>query len=310
MCKLNKVKSTGAVQNRSLFMFSVEAFSGHKGGVPGAMAQCSTGAVVVLFLIAVEMTLRQFFTSIKDFHPILEDETNRNILARHIGVDAVSAFVVTYLGWSARHVVQDLIDATIGGKKNAMPIAYEGRMFTYQPEAQRLTLFFVAYQLKNTYDTIVWNDGALFIAHHALTLLTTWGALQGNAHFYALFYFGVSELSTGALCLLANFDDDHGVVGLADAFPMVKVVLGGLFAVLFVICRVLMWSTISYYYCRDAWNVLKGSDPRMKGYKMWFQYTFLSLSILSLLQIIWLAEIARVGIEELEKVGLISSSAN
>ena len=65
MCKLNKVKSTGAVQNRSLFMFSVEAFSGHKGGVPGAMAQCSTGAVVVLFLIAVEMTLRQFFTSIK-----------------------------------------------------------------------------------------------------------------------------------------------------------------------------------------------------------------------------------------------------
>ena len=103
----------------------------------------------------------------------MEDETNRNILARHIGVDAVSAFVVTYLGWSARHVVQDLIDATIGGKKNAMPIAYEGRMFTYQPEAQRLTLFFVAYQLKNTYDTIVWNDGALFIAHHALTLLTT-----------------------------------------------------------------------------------------------------------------------------------------
>jgi hypothetical protein len=65
MCKLNRIKSTGAVQNRSLFMFSVEAFSGHKGGVPSAMAQCSTGAVAVLFLIAVEMTLRQFFTSIK-----------------------------------------------------------------------------------------------------------------------------------------------------------------------------------------------------------------------------------------------------
>ncbi|MGK3736811.1 MAG: hypothetical protein ACI8RD_014407 [Bacillariaceae sp.] len=24
-----------------------------------------------------------------------------------------------------------------------------------------------------------------------------WGALQGNAHFYVLFYFGVSEISTG-----------------------------------------------------------------------------------------------------------------
>lgn len=93
--------------------------------------------------------------------------------------------------------------------------------------------------------------------------------------------------------------------GLADAFPMVKVFLGAIFAAFFVICRVFMWSTVSYYYCRDAWNVLSGSDPRMKRHKMWFRFTFLSLSILSLLQIIWLAEIARVGKEELEKVGLL-----
>lgn len=107
------------------------------------------------------------------------------------------------------------------------------------------------------------------------------------------------------LCLLANFDDENGVVGLGDAFPMVKVGLGGLFAALFVICRVFMWSTVSYYYCRDAWNVLSGSDPRLEGHKTWFRFTFMSLSILSLLQIIWLAEIGRVGMEELQKVGLL-----
>jgi len=107
------------------------------------------------------------------------------------------------------------------------------------------------------------------------------------------------------LCLLANFDDEHGVPGLADAFPIVKVCLGGLFAVLFVVCRVLMWSTISYYYCRDAWNALGGSDPRMKKHKMWFRYTLVSLSLLSLLQIIWLYEIARIGKEELEKIGML-----
>jgi len=304
MCNPTGIKPTAAEQNRSLLMFSVKSFASHN-GIPNAMAQLSTGAVIILILVAVEMLLRQFFNSIKDFHPILEDETSRMILARHVGVDALSAFVVTYFGWTARHVVQDLIDATIGGKKNAMPVAYEGRMFTYQPEAQRITLFFVAYQIKNTYDTLVWNDGALFIAHHILTLFTTWGALQGYAHFYTLFYFGVSELSTGVLCLLANFDDDHGVVGLGAAFPMVKVVLGGLFAFLFVICRVFMWSTTSYYYCRDAWNVLAGSDPRSKGYVLWFRFTFFSLSLLSLLQIVWLYDIAKVGKEELEKVGLL-----
>jgi len=302
MCK-GDTKSVEPVKSRSLFLFSVESFSG--GEIPSNASQFSTGAVIILFLIGIEMSLRLFFTSIKDAHPILDDATNRNILSRHIGVDAFSCFVVAILGWNARHVVNDMVDATLRRRKNAMPVAFEGRMFTYQPEAQRIALFFVAYQLKNTYDTIAWNDGIIFIIHHILTLFTTWGALQGNAHFYVLFYFGVSEISTGVLCLLANFDDEHGVVGLADAFPMVKVFLGGIFAAFFVICRVFMWSTVSYYYCRDAWNALSGSDPRMIRHKMWFRFTFLSLSILSLLQIIWLAEIARVGKEELEKVGLL-----
>jgi len=302
MCKGNSL-SVEAVKSRSLFMFSVESFSGSE--IPSNVSQISTGAVVILFLVGIEMLLRVFFTSIKDTHPILGDVTNRNILSRHIGVDAFSCFAVAYLGWKARHVVQDMVDAALRRRENAMPEAYEGRIFTYHPEGQRITVFFVAYQLKNTFDTIVWNDGMIFVIHHFLTLFTAWGALQGNAHFYVLFYFGFSEISTGFLCLLANFDDEHGVVGLADAFPMVKVFLGGVFALSFVICRVLMWSTVSYYYCRDAQNVLSGSDPRMKRHIMWFRFTFLSLSILSLLQIIWLAEIVRVGSEELKKVGLL-----
>lgn len=304
MCNANGIKVAAKEQGTSSLLFSLESFSGHN-GVPNGMLQLRTMGAIILILFTIEFSLRQFFNSIKEFHPVLEDETNRKILARHIGVDAFSCFVVAYLGWKARHVVQNLIDATIGRKKNAMPVAYEGRMFTYQPEAQRVALFFASFQVKNTYDTIIWNDGLLFIVHHFLTLFTTWGALQGNGHFYVLFYFGVSEISTGVLCLLANFDDEHGAVGLADAFPMIKICLGGLFTVLFVICRVFMWSTISYYYCRDAWNVVQGSDPRADGYRAWFRFTFLSLSILSLLQIIWLADIVRIGKEELEKLGLL-----
>lgn len=239
-------------------------------------------------------------------HPILQNENNRNILARHVGVDAFSCFVVAWLGWKARHLLQDMVDSTMGRNRRAFPVAYEGRMYRYQPEAARICLFFFAYQVKNTYDTIVWNDGPEFIAHHLLTLGTCWTPLVvGAAHAYVPFYFGVSEISTAVLCLLANFDDVHGVPGLADAFPMFKIVIGGLFAVLFVVCRVFMWSTVSYFYCRDAWNALSGSDPRLQGRKTYFLYTFVSLSLLSLLQIIWLAEIVRIGQVELEKVGLL-----
>ncbi len=130
------------------------------------------------------------------------------------------------MGWCGKHVVQDLIDATIGRKKGAMPLAYEKRMFTYHPESMRVLVYFIGYQIKNLYDTIIWNDGALFIAHHILALFSAvshieqcgavfgirkpydshsaffigpkqYGGCFGNAHFYALFYFGFSEVSTG-----------------------------------------------------------------------------------------------------------------
>ena len=60
----NSDKVTGAEQNRGLFMFSIESFSGHN-GVPNAKSQFSTGAVIILILMAIEMSLRQFFASIK-----------------------------------------------------------------------------------------------------------------------------------------------------------------------------------------------------------------------------------------------------
>eukprot|EP00529_Nitzschia_sp_RCC80_P031194 CAMPEP_0113497674 /NCGR_PEP_ID=MMETSP0014_2-20120614/30754_1 /TAXON_ID=2857 /ORGANISM="Nitzschia sp." /LENGTH=363 /DNA_ID=CAMNT_0000391625 /DNA_START=219 /DNA_END=1311 /DNA_ORIENTATION=+ /assembly_acc=CAM_ASM_000159 len=322
--QLKEQRSDGS---SSMFLFSKESFSeecfnntskkSDDNKVPPSttnrnMALFVTGSIIVGLLVVVEMTLRQVFTYYQDFHPIFHNETNRNILARHVGVDAFSCFVVAYLGWKARHLMQDIVDSTFLGSnktddnKNKKMGTYEDRMFKYQPEAARICLFFFAYQVKNTYDTIVWNDGPEFIAHHVLTLGTCWTPMVfGGAHAYVPFYFGVSEISTAVLCLLANFDDVHGVPGLADAFPMMKVILGGLFAVLFIVCRVFSWSTVSYFYCKDAWNALNnGSEAQLMNRKNWFRYTFVSLSLLSLLQIIWLAEIARVGKEELEKVGL------
>eukprot|EP00429_Kryptoperidinium_foliaceum_P008134 CAMPEP_0176026978 /NCGR_PEP_ID=MMETSP0120_2-20121206/13225_1 /TAXON_ID=160619 /ORGANISM="Kryptoperidinium foliaceum, Strain CCMP 1326" /LENGTH=300 /DNA_ID=CAMNT_0017360183 /DNA_START=159 /DNA_END=1061 /DNA_ORIENTATION=- len=300
MCKGT---STKARSSPRFLLTSLESYSIGSGKGPLPIEMITTCLSVVLMLVAVEFGLNRIFENIQDFHPLFEDATNRAILARHIGVDAFSCFFVAILGWSS--INQDMVDA-VWHRKNSMPVAFENRVFKYYPEGVRLTLFFFGYQLKNTYDTIIWNDGPEFIAHHILTLATAWGALYpGTCHYYSTFYFGVSEISTGVLCLLANFDDVHGVKGLAEAFPLVKMVIGGIFAVLFVICRVLMWSTVSYYYCRDAWNALKSNDPRLQGRRTWLRYTFVSLALLSLLQIIWLGEIVRIGREEMIKSGFL-----
>ena len=246
---------------------------------------------------------------------MLEDETNRNILARHVGIDAFSCFGVVYLGWYCCDVAWSMLAATWWPSKrgtgessvnHAVPVAYENRIYAYDPAAHRLILFFFSYQLKNTYDTIVWNDGIEFIIHHALCLLIAYPALSLPClQAYGPFYFGISELSTGVLCLLANFDDVHGVKGLADAFPLPKVILGVSFAVLFVTCRVLMWCTISYYFIRDVRNALNGTGPRLEQCRIYLQFSLVSLSILSLLQVLWLGQIFIQGKEEMEKLGYL-----
>lgn len=290
-----------------LFLASLKSFGEDEyGRTPSVKARLFTIGVFILFLMTMEQIWRQIFLGIIDFHPLLEDETNRHILSRHVGVDFASTAIVAYFGFKARHITQDMIDKHVNGKKNAMPKAYDNRLFQYHPEAARVIALFIGYSIKNSYDTIVWNDGALFIAHHILALGTAWGALfPGASHYYAPFYLGYSEISTSLLCLLVAFDDDSGIRGLGAAFPLAKVILGVMFAVFFVACRVIIWTTHSVYYLKDVLACLKAEDPRLAGRKTWLQFTGFSLSLLSFLQIIWLGEIFVVGKKELEAMGFL-----
>jgi TLC domain len=179
-------------------------------------------------------------------------------------------------------------------------------MKTEYSEAARLSVFFLAFQLKNSYDTLVWNDGIVFVIHHALTLATVWGTLYpGIWQYYGVFYFGISEASTGVLCLLANFDDHMGVSGLGDAFPLVKAILGAMFGVMFITIRILMWSTVSYFAVRDAYYAFHADDPRVKANSAWIKYFTVSLVLLSSLQILWLGDLCRIAHEEYTKMGYI-----
>lgn len=237
-------------------------------------------------------------------HPLLEDETNRYILARHVGTDFLCCAVVGLMGWTAWSTVCPDILEVVTGKPGAMPKAgFEARMFNYRPASMRICVFFFAYQVKNMYDCLIWMDGPEFIVHHLMCMFVAYGAIfHDTATFYAPFYFGISEFSTAVLCLLANFDDRHGVPGLAEAFPTGKVVFGALFAVAFISLRVVMWSFMTYYFINDSLMAVKAMDPRTEHAKPWIK-VLLGCNIgLTALQVIWLGQIVIVGKEEIAKV--------
>lgn len=115
-------------------------------------------------------------------------------------------------------------------------------MWDYVPQGQRILTIFLAYQVKNLYDSFVWNDGPEFIAHHILAGSASWGGMYpGIGNTYGIFFMGISEVSTMVLVILANFDDELGVKGLAEAFPNLRVIFAGGFVVAFIACRIVMW---------------------------------------------------------------------
>ena len=196
--------------------------------------------------------------------------------------------------------------SVLGDKKAMSKPGYEGRIFGYHPSSCRVSLFFFAYQSKNMIDTIAWNDGPEFIFHHALSMMVSGGSIYpGLAVYYGSFFLGLSEISTAVLCILANFDPKHGVIGLGDSFPLVKIVSGAIFMVSFIVCRCIMWPVASYYFVRDCRWALDGNSPSLEGRRTIIKAFMFCLSGLSVLQILWLGQIFVVASEELKSMGLI-----
>lgn len=233
------------------------------------------------------------------------------------GVDTVSCIICSMLGYSSRHICGDIWkvfynpkrsdDKTYKDKENhSHPVDYTERLLKYHPGAFRTSLFFVFYQIKNTYDTLVWGDGPEFIFHHIFSLLTAYGTMvAGCGHVYAVFFFGMSEISTAVLCLVANFDDKHGVPGLGEAFPTAKVILGATFTILFIIFRCILWPVFGFFCARDLLAALKGADPRVARIRNWLTFSLISLVLISTLQILWLGQIFIIGKKELESAGFL-----
>lgn len=291
---------------------------GEKGPLPPSKASvCLTLASIVALITASEHIWRHLIgTYFLNWSTLLQVETNRQILARHIGVDTFCCAVVSYWGVSKISYISDLPRHVFGWQKSSSKSVdnndapfdsddIDSRIYKYHPFTYRILMFFLAFQIKNSYDTIVWNDGPEFLFHHILAggtaIISMYFCL---GHYYCVFFMGVSEVSTGILCLLANFDAEHGVKGLDKEYPITRLLLAGLFVVSFLICRTILWPI----YARQFWIDVKNANERNsivdnKQNLFYLRITALTCAGLSILQVIWLGEIFRLGYLEIVRLG-------
>lgn len=95
---------------------------------------------------------------------------------------------------------------------------------------------------------------------------------------------------------------NYSKIGLDDVLPMTRVVVAVAFVVAFIICRALLWPFITYYFCKDVFAALAADSKEAKAHKKWLWTFVITLTGLSVLQVIWLGQIILLTREEILKL--------
>jgi len=273
---------------------------------PSKLTTLNTTAILTLLLLLLEQLFVFIADYIKGVHPILDDESNRLKFARHIGVNTIGLAYVAYLAYASRHLLISSIFITGDDGMNFAslfkldPNRCFSRVYSHVPQGHYILTCFLAYQIKNSYDSWVWNDGVLLMIHHALALCAAWAGLYpGVTQVYGIFFMGVSEMSTVILCLLATFDDELGLTGMAEAFPIAKIVIGATFVVSFIIFRVLLWPIFTYHLLNDTKLVLERDEKKLPLSSKVAMYTIIRCcQALTFMQVLFLGQIFWMGYQE------------
>lgn len=202
-------------------------------------------------------------------------------------------------GWSSAGEAFADVHAALWNTKEGLhfiPQSAFDRLYVYDRSFQRLSAVMFGFQAKNLVDTVVFKDGIVFVVHHIVTMTVALFALHPYSHLYGSFFFGVSEISTTILAVLALFDGEFGVPELESDFPNLRLAIGTLFAASFVVVRCMLWPYLTFFYCKDALEILEAGDGVHSP--LLVKVFMGGLIILSIMQVIWLGEICAKVYEE------------
>lgn len=255
------------------------------------ISSLATVMFYLLLITGIEIGLFQVFTAYKHLHPLLEDEHNREILARNLGVRALSATTVTLYGWMNYKIFSEIIAGFLGKENVLKPAGFERRLFTYHPGAQQCSMIFCSYQLKNSVDFLFYQEEYINLLHHIVSVIMAWICMHpGSTHMYVVAS-SATELPAAMSSIYVNFDDGFmkgHVPGLGKAFPKVKLFFSIASGVSFLFFRVCFWFYVFKHYFLDLRRALKSRKPSCEKWKKWIPAYIICAGILFFIQLILL----------------------
>jgi hypothetical protein len=100
----------------------------------------------------------------------------RVILGRHT-MDLTAMVIFCFMGFEGLDqlggITSSVQNLTLNGKVATIGIE---RALIFSSAAQRLCIWQIAYEAKNFFDSVIYNDGVIFLVHHTVTAMLAVGA--------------------------------------------------------------------------------------------------------------------------------------
>ena len=182
-----------------------------------------------------------------------------------------------------------------------------GRLYAHNEVAQWITVINLAYQIWDFAVSLTIPEYCTMImmSHHAAAGIVAWSGIYNDMlSYYALFFMGISEVSS--IWLVSLDIAKYFVLPPGSLWQLFfQHVTGPLFMGTFIFYRIILWWPCSFQLLRDVQEVVstgKAVEARGAG-RVWILYLWLALNFpLGLLQLYWLTLI----LEEAKNVVLLA----
>jgi len=145
--------------------------------------------------------------------------------------------------------------AWFDGSAAALSGSLHDRLYGYSEAYALMGAVTIAYELYNTIAALCIHEycNAAFVGHHATCFVLGIMSLHPYCHYYAIFFFGLTSISSVPLAIIELFN--------CAGMPAVQEVFRVLFCVLFLIYRTVYWPIVSYGFWLDEIAALQGVVP-------------------------------------------------
>jgi len=256
------------------------AWGGKKEEVPPAIATFGFSDDAVSLLTTLVASLFALHVVSLFIVPTMHTDVAKSPqLAAHFVVTLVSFVAFAYTGTSL----------WLNGSDVPTDTCFADHISGYCAGAERITLMMMAFQMYEVGLALLvpklrGPSGDMLIHHLATLSLATIGGGYQYLHFYAPFFFGLTEISSVPLAVMDMF---KFYPALKASFPATNEHTRSLFAAIFIVMRLVYWP----YVCSEFWmdSIAELSATHTKQ-PTWVVMTFLVANIiLSGLQFFWVS---------------------